>query len=92
MGNARMPSAFAIERGFRLARWELERQLDAIDHALRNARLDDTYEELAAHFLWRWLTEWMLELKERAGPRIQRAHLVAALDQAEARVRGRLKN
>jgi hypothetical protein len=42
-----------------------------------------------ARFLWRFVPEWLLELKERSGPRITRAHLLDALAQCEARLRGR---
>jgi hypothetical protein len=90
--DAHRPSREAFEHGFRLARWELERAVEAIDHSMRNNLLGAllAYDRLAAHFLWRWVPEWLLELKDRTGPRITRAHLVAALDQAAARVRGRL--
>jgi hypothetical protein len=92
--DARRPPLVAIGLGFRFARWELERQFEAIDHAARNHLLEreltDEQDRLAARFLWRWLPEWLLELKERAGPRITRAHLIVALDQAEARVRGHI--
>jgi hypothetical protein len=90
--DAGKPSLAAIGVGFRFARWELEREFEAIDHAVRNdligRELTDERDRLAARFLWRWLPEWLLELKERAGPRITRAHLLLALEQAEARVRG----
>jgi len=91
--DATRPSLAAIALGFKLARWELERELEAIDHALRNdvfaRELADERERLAARFLWRYLPEWLFELKDRAGPRITRAHLLDALGQAEARIRGR---
>ncbi len=92
MPAARGPSLAAIEVGFRLARWELERRYDAIDHAARNdvlgRELDSERDRLMARFLWSWVPEWLLELKERAGPRITRTHLLAVVEQAEARLRG----
>ena len=90
---ARGPSLAAIDVGFRFARWELERRYDAIDHAARNdtinRELDDARDRLMARFLWHWVPEWLFQLKERTGPRIARTHLLAALEQAEARLRGR---
>ncbi|MEO6951400.1 MAG: hypothetical protein ABI321_06280 [Polyangia bacterium] len=85
------PTLAAIDLGFRFARWELERQFDAIDHAMRNDVVGalDGRDRLMTRFLWRWVPEWLLELKERSGPRITRAHLLVALDDAEARLRGR---
>lgn len=90
--GAARPALAAISVGFRLARWDLERRFDAVDHALRSdifEELDASRDRLMARFLWRWVPEWLLELKDRTGPRITRAHLLIALDDAEARLRGR---
>jgi hypothetical protein len=84
------PELAAITMGFTLARWELERELEAIDHAMRNDRLGRLGPEgaLAARFLWRWLPEWLLELKERCTGRLTRGELVSCLDLAERRIIG----
>ncbi|MEZ4368960.1 MAG: hypothetical protein R2939_22170 [Kofleriaceae bacterium] len=85
------PSVAARTLGFRLARWDLGRQQDALDHALRTgvlAQVGTPDDALAAELVWRWLTEWLLELAERVAARLTRAHLVAALDHAEGRLRG----
>ena len=68
--------------------WRGSRQSTTRSCVFIGRELTDARDRLAARFLWRWLPEWLLELKERAGPRITRAHLLLALEQAEARVRG----
>ena len=91
--GAAMPSLDALAWGFRFARWELGREFEAIDYAVRNdlvaRELTDERDRLAVRFLWHFVPEWLMELKDRAGPRITRPHLLLALEQAEARVRGR---
>jgi hypothetical protein len=81
-----MPSPDAIAIAFELARLELRHDHDAAAYTLRNATLS-AFDMLAAQFLSRWLAEWLFEVNEHAESRIPRAHLVAALDHAQARLR-----
>jgi hypothetical protein len=81
--DAGRPGPSALALGFQLARWELARELDAIEHAVRGGEVS-----LGARFLWRWLPEWLLELKERCDNQLSRAQLLDCLRLAEARLRG----
>jgi hypothetical protein len=78
--DAPRPSDDALRAGFRLARWELTHDVDAVTHSLRNDRLP-----LAAELLHRLLPEILYELAERTENRLSRKHLVACLDLAERR-------
>lgn len=78
----------ALDLGVQLARWELERDYAAIDHAARSGAIDalaGEHARLAARLLWQWLPEWLLELKGLAGDRLTRGHLLRVLDAAEKR-------
>ena len=81
------PSVSALREGFRLARWDLERQQAAIDDYWRNDRArqvcPDDRDRLALELVWRWLVEAALELAERTEGRVKRRHLIECLDRAE---------
>lgn len=88
--GAPRPAQGAYTEAFRLARWELEHDVEAIDFYQRNdhaARaLATAHDRLALELLWKLLTEWMYELAERTENRLKRRHLLACLDEAERRL------
>jgi hypothetical protein len=90
-GASTRPTDAVFRTAFQLARWELERAFEALDHFARNdhaARVaQDAGERLALEFLHRWLTEFALEILEVV-PRLKRRDLVAVLQRAEARLLG----
>lgn len=85
--GARRPSAAALREGFRLARWEMQHDLEAIDYYLRNDHAGraapDPYDRLALEFVWRYLTEALLVVREATEGRVKRRDLLVALDLAE---------
>jgi len=87
------PSPMVFEQGFRLARWELERQLDALDEYMRNERWLEAGisppEKQALLFVSAWLVEQLLALSESTEGRIDRRGLVECLDRTE-RLRSRV--
>lgn len=86
------PGEAAVREGFRLARWELLHELDAIDYHLRNDQnalgARSVHDRLAVELLWKLLPELLYELTERTENRLKRAHLMACLEQAERRLWG----
>ena len=81
------PGRSVFEQGFRLARWELERQLDALDEYMRNERWLEAginrEEKQALLFVSAWLVEQLLALSETTQGRIDRRGLVECLDRTE---------
>jgi hypothetical protein len=72
------PTESALRDGFRLARWDLLHETDAIDQHVKSVGLAPAVE-----LVWRWLVEATLELAEKTEGRVKRTHLVACLDRAE---------
>ena len=84
------PSEQAFAEAFRLARWELTRELDAYDDYMRNRRwvergLAPDDKQLLL-FLSRWLVEQMLSLGEATEGRIKRPQMVSCLERLERRL------
>lgn len=80
--DAPPPSIEARRAGFQLARWELDREYDAIAFHHRSAQLRD-HDRLAADLLSLYLSEVLLILSEKTQGKIRRHHLREALDLAE---------
>jgi hypothetical protein len=82
------PSSSVFRAAFELARWELEREFDAIDEFYRNDRgarvAGDEREQLCLVFLHKWLTDSMLEILE-ASP-LKRPKLLECLRKIELRL------
>ena len=92
-------TAFALEaprpangvyvQSFRLARWELERNVAAVDDYFRNLRFLEAglapADKPALLVLSRWLTEQALALAEATGGRVKRADLLDILARTERR-------
>jgi hypothetical protein len=78
------PSPIVFEQSFRLARWELERQWDALDEYMRNQRWLEAgippAEKQTLLFVSAWLVEQLLALSESTEGRIDRGRLVECLD------------
>lgn len=82
------PALPVLQAGLQLARWELERDYEAIDDWVRNERglklTGGGREALALEFLHRWLTDVLLEVLEAT--ELRRPHLEDVLTQLEARL------
>jgi hypothetical protein len=82
--GSQRPEEAVFEEAFRVARWELEREIDASAEYFRNRRymaqgLPDEARTTIL-FISRWLVEQLLSLREHTHSRITRAELVQCLD------------
>lgn len=80
------PSALVFREAFRLARWELERDYEAIDSYMRceawaSSLPKSGYDALV--FLYKYLTEEMLAIGDATEGRIGRKALSACLSETE---------
>ncbi len=87
------PGPTTYAEAFRLARWEMQRDVRAIDAYMtnegwRSAGVSDD-EFLALLFLHQWLIEQMLGLNEATEGRIKRPMLVECLDNCRRRLADR---
>lgn len=80
------PPAPVFRAAFKLARWELGREYEALDHFVRNDKAAevtaDARERVCLDFLHQWLTDSMLEILEVSEP-IKRPHLIECLQRIE---------
>ncbi|MFL5319193.1 MAG: hypothetical protein ACJ790_06015 [Myxococcaceae bacterium] len=88
--GAQRPKDLVYVEAFRLTRWEMERNVDAVDDYMRNSRfvergLEPT-DKSALLVLSRWLTEQMLALSESTNGRTKRKDLIEILDRLERRL------
>ncbi len=88
MGAPR-PDEAVFREAFRLARWELGREVEAVDDYMRHERWrelagPDTLDAII--FLWRYLTEELLTAQEATEGRVRRHELITCLDDIERRV------
>jgi hypothetical protein len=87
--DAPRPSAAVYTQSFRLARWELERDIAAVDDYFRNLRFLEAGlgpgDKAALLVLSRWLTEQALALAEATEGRVKRPDLVDILERTERR-------
>jgi len=83
LGSPR-PEVAVFEEAFRVARWELEREIDASADYFRNRRFTERGLPEEARtpilFISRWLVEQLLSLREHTHSRVTRAQLVLCLD------------
>jgi hypothetical protein len=83
------PHPLAFREAFRLARWDLERDYEAIDRwqerGWQEAQLNPSEKE-AAIFLSRYLTERLFDLAEAVQSRLRRKELLELLARIEARL------
>jgi hypothetical protein len=86
------PGADVYRAAFHLARLEINREIEAVDDYMRNARYKplapSPRDHLAMLFLSRWLTEQMLALREAVQTNLPRPRLVECLADAERRLLG----
>jgi hypothetical protein len=84
------PPLPVFRAAFQLARWEMEREYEAIDHYVRNDRAAtataNPRERICLRLLHAWLTDSCLEILE-ASP-LKRPKLVECLLRIEARLCG----
>ena len=88
--DAQRPDARVFAEAFTVARWELERELDASADYFRNRRWmalglpeDARYPIL---FISRWLVEQLLSLREYTQSRVTRPQLVDCLERTQRRL------
>ena len=78
------PEEAVFEEAIRVARWELEREIDASADYFRNRRFTERGLPEEARtpilFISRWLVEQLLSLREHTHSRVTRAQLVQCLD------------
>jgi hypothetical protein len=78
------PGKEVFAEAFRLARWELERDVEAVDDYMRNQRWAahglTAEAKLALLFISRWLVEQLLSLREATHGKVTRVQLVECLD------------
>ena len=85
--NAVRPGPETLREAFKLARWEMQRDVQAIDDYMTEERWrtagvsDDDF--LALLFLHQWLVEQMLALSEATEGRVRRPQLESCLVLAE---------
>lgn len=87
--DAPRPHPEVYEEAFKVARWELERELDASAEYFRNQRwrerqLPDEVRQPIL-FISRWLVEQLLSLREYTHSRVTRPQLVDCLTRLERR-------
>ena len=81
------PDDAVYREAFRVARWELERELEASAEYFRNRRwmerglADDA--RMPILFISQWLVEQLLSLREHTHSRVSRAQLVDCLDRVQ---------
>ncbi len=87
--ESRRPPDALFEEAFRLARLDLERQLEAYDDYVRNRRWLERglapEHKPALLFLTRFLIEQMLSLGEATEGRVHRKAMLSCLERAERR-------
>ncbi len=88
--DAKRPDARVLDAAFTVARWELERDLDASAEYFRNRRWmarglpeDARYAIL---FVSRWLVEQLLSLREHTHSKVTRPQLVDCLERTRRRL------
>jgi hypothetical protein len=88
--DSRRPDPQTFAEAFTLARWELERDLDASAEYFRNRRWMDLGLPEDARwpllFISRWLVEQLLSLREYTHSRVTRAQLVDCLERTRRRL------
>ncbi len=91
--GAKRPSMTAFREAVKRARWELERNYEAIDHYERNDHLaaacPDERERLGAELMRDFILEYFFELIERTENRVKRADVLVGLDDLERHVAAR---
>ncbi len=91
-GDAQRPDPRVFAEAFRVAAWELERDLDASSDYFRNRRWreqalpDDTRTPIL--FISRWLVEQLLSLREHTQSRVTRPQLLDCLERTRRRLSG----
>ncbi|MGQ0506097.1 MAG: hypothetical protein ACT4TC_12355 [Myxococcaceae bacterium] len=81
------PSRVHFQEAFRLARWELRREVEAVDDYWRNRRYQERglvdEDKRPLLFLSRWLVEQLLALGEATQGRVKRERMLVCLEKTE---------
>ncbi|MCP4448947.1 MAG: hypothetical protein GY811_26980 [Myxococcales bacterium] len=89
--GADRPSLEAYEEAIKLARWELERNYEAIDFYARNNHIADacpaTRDRLASEFIQHYVLESFFMLMEKTEYRVKRSDVLAGLGMVERRIK-----
>jgi hypothetical protein len=89
--DAKRPGPAVYSEAIRLCRWELERDVEAVDEYMRNRRYLEKglseEERLALLFLSRWLTEQMLGLGDATYGKVKRPAMIRCLEEIDRRIR-----
>jgi len=92
--GAPRPEPEAFREAVKRARWELERDFDAIDYYERNRLLErecaHERDRLAAEFVGHYILESLYFLRERTDYRVKRPDLLRGLELLEQRLMARL--
>jgi hypothetical protein len=85
------PDDAVFDEAFRVAQWELEREIDASADYFRNRRWSERGLPDGARtpilFISRWLVEQLLSLREHTHSRLTRAQLVDCLERVKRSLR-----
>jgi hypothetical protein len=85
------PDDAVFDEAFRVAQWELEREIDASADYFRNRRWSERGLPDGARtpilFISRWLVEQLLSLREHTHGRLTRAQLVDCLERVKRSLR-----
>lgn len=88
--GAPRPSDALYREAFRVTRWELERDVEAVDDYMRNQRFLERglapTDKSALLVLSRWLTEQLLQLSEATENRVKRKDLIDILEKLSRRL------
>jgi hypothetical protein len=88
--NSERPREEVFTQAVRMARWDLEREVDAADDYVRNRRWMEhglaPDDKLALLFVSRWLVEQLLAVQEATEGRVSRKMLVDCLDRTGRRM------
>ena len=88
--GSRRPDDAVFEEGFRVARWEIEREIDASAEYFRNRRWMERGlgedARMPILFISHWLVEQLLSLREHTHSRVSRAQLVDCLERVRRHV------
>lgn len=92
--DSRRPDPVVFAEGFRVAQWELEREIEASAEYFRNQRFSERgaapQDRTAILFISRWLVEQLLSLREYTHSRITRPQLIDCLQRTQRELANKL--
>ncbi len=89
--GAKRPSLPAFEEAIKRARWELQRDYDAIDFYARNNHVAEACpaerDQVASEFIEHYILESFFTLMEKTEYRVKRKDVLVGLDMVERRIK-----